>query len=801
MSDGIIKKIQLPNGNIYDIQSEAVIDLGYVDAEEYDYDLEVFLDSLLESGNYKLLWGDGDDFEYFVVVESLMEDGNGWVYHQYWYTEEGSRYIYNRSSFYEDGELVDSYTDNYLTLNDASVMFASSGHSHYDSASKAMSVWDFCNSSDLTFNNTKPFIIYKDTLNDENWLIERYIPLSRPANRLIRVTALGDASKIYQRSGLYSANTTTWGEWKTYPSNSVTDVLVNNSSVVNNGIASLPTIPSKTSDLTNDSGFITGYTETDPTVPAWAKASTKPSYNFSEIGSTPTTISGYGLTDAYTKTEVDNLLLALPEPMLFKGSLGTGGTITALPAAAATNEGFVYKVITNGTYASQSAKIGDTFISDGSTWVLIPSGDEPSGTVTSVGISNATNGGLSISNSPITSSGTISIGHSNVLASAQTTLGVYPIKIDKNGHISEYGSAVIITDEKLKTTTISDGNTTYNLIFGSSNDAANKNTSIGLTFSQIQSYDSLNLGDSTHKACLNLYGGGNNNYQSELTPGTLTANRVITIPDKTGTMALTSDIPSTTDAVFYADYEATSYADIIAAIDAGKEVILRDTTTLASINVINYYHLHWRYTREANYKQIVFTDSTRYVSVENDGYEDIWNTDQLEYYNLRFTNGLHSIFLEVPDTIANTDKTIVLPDKSGTIALTNDIPSVPTKTSDLTNDSGFITSASVPTKISDLTNDSGVIAFNDLVIEEYTKAYSNIAGGGNFSWEESVSKSGYYPVGVVGFNAARAGLCCEFAFITDVAVGSCTLRMHAKNTTSTSISANTAKIYVLWIKV
>ena len=40
------------------------------------------------------------------------------------------------------------------------------------------------------------------------------------------------------------------------------------------------------------------YTETDPTVPSWAKASSKPSYTFSEIGTTPTTISGYGITDA-----------------------------------------------------------------------------------------------------------------------------------------------------------------------------------------------------------------------------------------------------------------------------------------------------------------------------------------------------------------------------------------------------------------------------------------------------------------------------------------------------------------------
>lgn len=43
-------------------------------------------------------------------------------------------------------------------------------------------------------------------------------------------------------------------------------------------------VPTKVSQLTNDSGYITGYTETDPTVPAWAKASTKPSYTAAEVG-------------------------------------------------------------------------------------------------------------------------------------------------------------------------------------------------------------------------------------------------------------------------------------------------------------------------------------------------------------------------------------------------------------------------------------------------------------------------------------------------------------------------------------
>ncbi|MBR6355165.1 MAG: hypothetical protein IKS01_05220 [Paludibacteraceae bacterium] len=58
------------------------------------------------------------------------------------------------------------------------------------------------------------------------------------------------------------------------------------------------TVPTDTGDLTNGAGYITGYTETDPTVPSWAKASSKPSYTFSEIGSKPSTLSGYGITDA-----------------------------------------------------------------------------------------------------------------------------------------------------------------------------------------------------------------------------------------------------------------------------------------------------------------------------------------------------------------------------------------------------------------------------------------------------------------------------------------------------------------------
>lgn len=56
-------------------------------------------------------------------------------------------------------------------------------------------------------------------------------------------------------------------------------------------------------------------------------------------------------------------------------------------------------------------------------------------------------------------------------------------------------------------------------------------------------------------------------------------------------------------------------------------------------------------------------------------------------------------------TLAIPEKTSDITNDSGFITSS----SLPTKTSDLTNDSGFITSSSVPTKTSDLTNDSGFV--------------------------------------------------------------------------------------------
>lgn len=58
--------------------------------------------------------------------------------------------------------------------------------------------------------------------------------------------------------------------------------------VILKGLIDSITVPTKISELDNDSGYIKSYTETDPTVPAWAKTPNKPTYTADEVGAAST---------------------------------------------------------------------------------------------------------------------------------------------------------------------------------------------------------------------------------------------------------------------------------------------------------------------------------------------------------------------------------------------------------------------------------------------------------------------------------------------------------------------------------
>lgn len=225
----------------------------------------------------------------------------------------------------------------------------------------------------------------------------------------------------------------------------ITGVSVNGTSIATSGVANITSMPAS---------ILTG------AIPSAVTATTQ--------------TQGDNSTKIATTAYVDKAIDDLPEPMIFKGSLGTGGTITALPVDGSATIGDTYKVITAGTYASKAAKVGDTFIcltktSSANTWELIPSGDEPSGTVTSITL-KATSPIAIDSETAITSSGTRTLSHAN----SGVTAGTYrSVTVNATGHVtagtnpttlSGYG----ITDAKIASGVITLGSNTITPLTSSS---------------------------------------------------------------------------------------------------------------------------------------------------------------------------------------------------------------------------------------------------------------------------------------------------------------------------------------------
>ena len=125
------------------------------------------------------------------------------------------------------------------------------------------------------------------------------------------------------------------------------------------------TIPIKMSQLENNNGFLkqsdvskylTGVTETDPTVPSWAKSSTKPSYTASEVGTLSSSSTLDNIPDGTTR-KLSNLVQKSGSKVLSTNDYTNEdkSKLASLPASAATNVIEVVKV--NGTALPVSSKV------------------------------------------------------------------------------------------------------------------------------------------------------------------------------------------------------------------------------------------------------------------------------------------------------------------------------------------------------------------------------------------------------------------------------------------------------------
>lgn len=473
------------------------------------------------------------------------------------------------------------------------------------------------------------------------------------------------------------------------------------------------------------------------------------------------------LSDTYaTQTDLENL----PEPMIFKGSLGTGGTITSLPTAAASNEGYTYKVITAGTYASQSAKVGDTFISDGSAWVLIPSGDEPSGTVTSITLTQGT--GITVSNSgtAITTSGSRTISLASITKDDTTSTAspshggtftaIDSITYDTYGRVTGVNTKTVTlpadsnTDTKV-TQAYSTTNSNYPILF-SATAGISSTSSRGATTAILN--NAIYANPSTGNLHVTQLNGVTVGTSPKFTDTTYTNVSEFTndagyitsadVPEGasayTGTISAVSTSASTgtnngfargdhvhnitsstiTSALGYTPYDSTnpngyisSYTDEklkwTASTSSNTYYPLQSTSTAttSTANTLNGISFYQYYNTAGGYRRLILGNATAYTSTGGAyGTIRLYGTGATYYGDLN------------PGTLG-ANRTWTLPNATGTIALTSDIPDVSSFITDagvtkitttagthsaITNATGAV-SFNVPTKTSHLTNDSNFV--------------------------------------------------------------------------------------------
>ena len=404
------------------------------------------------------------------------------------------------------------------------------------------------------------------------------------------------------------------------------------------------------------------------------------------------------------------------------------------------------------------------------TYELAGSSGSGNGTVTSVGVSNTTNGGLSVSGSPITTSGSITIGHSNVLTNAQSTQDVYPITIDKNGHIASYGNAIDTSPEIFIVNFIGDddGEDIYYTADKTFSEIITAATAEKTVIAKLAIKENNIFNDDTSIFYLSYYLPGLEIYFTQVFYNEndhATVRTICFLFD--GEIIVYEYNFNSSEEIFVAEYDETSYADAKAAFDEGKYLICLDaengiraplayaSTTRLIFRVLNEssvgysgqtYTLNssgwsasglalsdekmkWTASTSSNTYYPLASTSTATTSTANTlngvdfyqyyntagGYRRLdlgnstsWKSTGGAYGTIRLYGAGFTYYGDlIPGTLGTTsgdghisaNRTWTLPDATGTVALTSDIPTVPTNISSFTNDSGYTTNTGTVTSV------------------------------------------------------------------------------------------------------
>jgi hypothetical protein len=125
------------------------------------------------------------------------------------------------------------------------------------------------------------------------------------------------------------------------------------------------TVPTKLSQLTNDKGYITDYTESDPTVPAWAKQPTKPTYTAAEVGAEKSGTASSAINTHNTSSEAHNdireevsrLSSGKADKAYVNNLLEMVGTLNTIEAGDTVTEQYIPTTLTEGYVAASGTAV------------------------------------------------------------------------------------------------------------------------------------------------------------------------------------------------------------------------------------------------------------------------------------------------------------------------------------------------------------------------------------------------------------------------------------------------------------
>ena len=174
--------------------------------------------------------------------------------------------------------------------------------------------------------------------------------------------------------------------------------------------------------------------------------------------------SGHNHDSVYAKKSDLNTLVAATDAMVFKGTIGTSGTVTALPASHTVGD--TYRVITAGSYAGVNCEVGDLILciktgtaSANADWTVAQTNID--GAV--IGPSSSTNGNIAlfdgtsgklIKNSSYSPSSFASSGHTHTTSLASGGTATVNLAANTAYTLTAGGTSVVFK-------TPVDNNTTY----------------------------------------------------------------------------------------------------------------------------------------------------------------------------------------------------------------------------------------------------------------------------------------------------------------------------------------------------